>query len=112
MWLSTRVFTLPNPQVNLTSLHDTMSIAVLVESASAKALIDTGSAVTLLSVPFWESLPKKPPVTLVTSFPIVSVDGSPVSAVGKATVTFMVEGRRLTHSVYIADVQAMAQLCH
>ena len=110
MWLSTRVFTLPNPQVNLTSLHDTMSIAVLVESASAKALIDTGSAVTLLSVPFWESLPKKPPVTLVTSSPIVSVDGSPVSVVGKATVAFTVDGRRLTHSVYIADVQAMVIL--
>ena len=84
-----------------------LTIPVSVKSYSTAALVDTGSSVTLISKSFWVKV-QHSPLTLdpVLKSPIVSVDGSPVTVFGRTTATFVIDGRELCHSVYIADVES------
>eukprot|EP00117_Sycon_ciliatum_P009189 scpid21588/ scgid11586/ Retrovirus-related Pol polyprotein from transposon 412; Protease; Reverse transcriptase; Endonuclease len=87
------------------SVHDPFRIPVCVENVSVHALVDTGSSVTLMSERFWSSFPDRPVLSDAPLQTIVSVDGTPVTVLGKTTVRLQFEHATVQYSVLVARIQ-------
>ena len=81
------------------------TIPVTVYDICDLALVDTGSAVTMISEKYLSRLPSPPPLTGDSLPQLQSVNGSSVPVVGKLSLPVCINGREFVHSFLVAHIQ-------
>ena len=81
------------------------SVPVTVQDICDLALVDTGSAVTMISETYLSRLPSPPPLTGDSLPQLQSVNFSSVPVVGKLSLPVCVNGREFVHSFLVAHIQ-------
>ncbi|XP_065197542.1 uncharacterized protein LOC135829063 [Sycon ciliatum] len=87
------------------SVHRPFTVPVTIQSMQFNALLDTGSAVTLVSNKVWSSLPVRTPLVKQSLPDLATVDGSSIPLHGSACLSFSIDGRQVSHNVLVGDVQ-------
>ena len=81
------------------------TIPVTVYDICDLTLVDTGSAVTMISKKYLSRLPSPPPLTGDSLPQLQSVNGSSVPVVGKLSLPICINGREFVHSFLVAHIQ-------
>ena len=87
------------------SVHRPFTVPVTIQSMQFNALLDTGSAVTLVSNKVWSSLPGRTPLVKQSLPDLATIDGSSIPLHGSACLTFSIDDRQVSHNVLVGDVQ-------
>ena len=93
--------------ITVTSVNSASSFTtpVSLQGVSELALIDTGSAVSMISVDLLARLPHSPPLTSNSLPRLQSVTSSSVDVLGKLTLPICIDGRDFVHSFLVARIQ-------
>lgn len=98
----------PEKHYAITSVNlnnDAFTIPVAVQGLSATALIDTGSAVSMISDRLWTRLPSRPPL-LTAGLPFLrSVTGTSVTVLGKASLAVTLSGRSFQYPFFVTKME-------
>ncbi len=83
----------------------------VINGTEARILVDTGSAVTILSRELWEKGGNGSPTPLSTGsmVPVTAANGQPLEVLGTTTITLLLAGKQFTHEVLVAD--GISQSC-